>query len=107
MTFCKNPHIADWTDGESENASFTLTTSNIEEENVDGSSGCIYSFLMTCNTLIVFLLVFLVLKKLHLFIGSLKQHDLLFNTTLGVLVFRFGGEWYGKGHWEQCRWIIL
>jgi hypothetical protein len=81
MTFCKNPPIVDWTDGASENASFTLTTSNIEEENFDGSSGCTYSFLMTCNTSIVFLLVFLVLKKLHLFIGSLKQHDLLFNTT--------------------------
>uniref|UniRef100_A0A2N9I2P3 Uncharacterized protein n=1 Tax=Fagus sylvatica TaxID=28930 RepID=A0A2N9I2P3_FAGSY len=31
--------ITDWTDGASENASFTLTTSNIKEENFDGSSG--------------------------------------------------------------------
>ena len=45
MTFCKNPPIADWTDGASKNASFTLTTSNIKEENFDGSSGCTYGFL--------------------------------------------------------------
>uniref|UniRef100_A0A2N9I954 DNA polymerase n=1 Tax=Fagus sylvatica TaxID=28930 RepID=A0A2N9I954_FAGSY len=39
MTFCKKPPIADWTDGASENASFTLTTSNPEEDNFGGSSG--------------------------------------------------------------------
>ncbi|GMY21582.1 DNA polymerase zeta catalytic subunit-like, partial [Fagus crenata] len=39
MTFCKKPPIADWTDGASENASFTLTTSNTEEDHFDGSSG--------------------------------------------------------------------
>ena len=35
MTFCKKHPIADWTDGAFENASFTLTTSNIEEENFE------------------------------------------------------------------------
>jgi hypothetical protein len=50
--------IADWTDGASENASFTLTTSNPKEDNFDGSSGCTFSFLMACNTSIFFLLVF-------------------------------------------------
>ncbi|GMY18869.1 DNA polymerase zeta catalytic subunit-like [Fagus crenata] len=38
MTFRKKPPIADWTDGASENASFTLTTSNPEEDNFGGSS---------------------------------------------------------------------
>ncbi|GMY18883.1 DNA polymerase zeta catalytic subunit-like [Fagus crenata] len=38
MTFCKKPPIADWTDGASENASFTLTTSNPKEDNFGGSS---------------------------------------------------------------------
>jgi hypothetical protein len=35
MAFCKKHPIADWTDGAFENASFTLTTSNIEEENFE------------------------------------------------------------------------
>ena len=48
MTFFKKPPIADWTDGASENASFTLTTSTPEEDNFGGSSGCTFSFLMTC-----------------------------------------------------------
>ena len=54
MTFCKKPPIADWTYGASENASFTLTTSNPEEDNFGGSSGCTFSFLMACNTSIFF-----------------------------------------------------
>ncbi|KAK4595861.1 hypothetical protein RGQ29_014087 [Quercus rubra] len=41
MTFCKKPPIADWTDRAFENAPFTLTISNPEEDNFDGSSGTV------------------------------------------------------------------
>ena len=110
MTFFKKPPIVDWIDGASENASFTLTTSNPEEDNFGGSSGCIFSFLMACNTSIFFSYLSFGLEKLHFFIVSLKQHNLLFSTSsfLAVLVFWFGGEWYGEGQWELgCQQIRI
>lgn len=55
MTSSKKPPIADWANGTTENASFPPTTSDPEEKNHEGTSGCISDLLHGIQYLFSFL----------------------------------------------------